>query len=148
MARAGDPTATGSDLAIPAVALNSQHRPYRAGTSHGVPRHGLGMFMAILDIQIVSASLTEYRLVWRRAAMKLAWVQTAYLIAEVVMIPLSGFLSRALGRGSSFLVSAAGFNAASLMWRAVDLDQRDDPMAAGTGLHWRSHDPDRFATSF
>jgi len=38
-------------------------------------------------------------------------VQTAYLIAEVVMIPLSGFLSRALGTRYLFTISAAGFTA-------------------------------------
>src|SRR5262249_51782555 len=56
-----------------------------------------GMFMAILDIQIVSASLTEIQAGLSASANEITWVQTAYLIAEVVMIPLSGFLSRAMG---------------------------------------------------
>jgi DHA2 family multidrug resistance protein len=59
------------------------------------------------------------------------WVQTAYLIAEVIAIPLSGFLSRALGTRLLFAISAAGFTLASLMcgftssieqmilWRAI-----------------------------
>ena len=55
------------------------------------------MFMAILDIQIVSASLAEIQAGLAARADEITWVQTAYLIAEVVMIPLSGFLSRALG---------------------------------------------------
>src|SRR5690348_17939864 len=55
-----------------------------------------GMFMAILDIQIVSASLTEIQAGLAASANEITWVQTAYLIAEVVMIPLSGFLSRAM----------------------------------------------------
>ena len=74
-----------------------------------------GMFMAILDIQIVSASLTEIQAGLAASANEISWVQTAYLIAEVVMIPLSGFLSRALGTRILFAVSAAGFTAASLM---------------------------------
>jgi len=90
-----------------------------------------GMFMAILDIQIVSASLTEIQAGLSASANEITWVQTAYLIAEVVMIPLSGYLSRALGTRILFGVSAAGFTAASLMcglssninemifWRAV-----------------------------
>ncbi len=90
-----------------------------------------GMFMAILDIQIVSASLTEIQAGLAASADEIPWVQTAYLIAEVVMIPLSGFLSRALGTRILFAVSAGGFAAASLMcglsssmnemifWRAV-----------------------------
>lgn len=53
-----------------------------------------GMFMAILDIQIVSASLAEIQAGLSASAEEISWVQTAYLIAEVVMIPLSGFLGR------------------------------------------------------
>src|SRR5438045_5984730 len=74
-----------------------------------------GMFMAILDIQIVSASLTEIQAGLSASSNEISWVQTAYLIAEVVMIPLSGFLSRALGTRILFSISAAGFTAASLM---------------------------------
>ena len=90
-----------------------------------------GMFMAILDIQIVSASLTDIQAGLAASADEINWVQTSYLIAEVVMIPLSGFLSRALGTRILFATSAAGFTAASLMcgfsssieemilWRAI-----------------------------
>ena len=66
-----------------------------------------GMFMAILDIQIVSASLTEIQAGLAASSNEINWVQTAYLIAEVVMIPLSGFLSRALGTRYLFTISAA-----------------------------------------
>jgi DHA2 family multidrug resistance protein len=90
-----------------------------------------GMFMAILDIQVVSASLTEIQAGLSASANEITWVQTAYLIAEVIMIPLSGFLSRALGTRILFATSAAGFTFASLMcglstsinemivWRAI-----------------------------
>jgi DHA2 family multidrug resistance protein len=90
-----------------------------------------GMFMAILDIQIVSASLTEIQAGLAASANEITWVQTAYLISEVIMIPLSGFLSRAMGTRLLFAISAGGFTAASLMcgfstginemifWRAV-----------------------------
>src|SRR4029078_7458891 len=74
-----------------------------------------GMFMAILDIQIVSASLTEIQAGLAASSNEITWVQTAYLIAEVIMIPLSGFLSRALGTRILFAASAVGFNAGSLM---------------------------------
>ena len=56
-----------------------------------------GMFMAFLDIQIVSASLAEIQAGLSASADEIPWVQTSYLIAEVIAIPLSGFLSRALG---------------------------------------------------
>jgi DHA2 family multidrug resistance protein len=74
-----------------------------------------GMFMAILDIQIVSASLTEIQAGLAASANEITWVQTAYLISEVIMIPLSGYLSRALGTRLLFSLSAAGFTFASLM---------------------------------
>jgi DHA2 family multidrug resistance protein len=73
-----------------------------------------GMFMAILDIQIVSASLAEIQAGLSASADEVAWVQTSYLVAEVVMIPLSGFLSRVLSTRILFAISCAGFTAMSL----------------------------------
>ncbi|WP_371126633.1 DHA2 family efflux MFS transporter permease subunit [Bosea sp. (in: a-proteobacteria)] len=90
-----------------------------------------GMFMAILDIQIVSASLAEIQAGLSASSDEIAWVQTAYLIAEVIMIPLSGYLSRALSTRVFFTIAAAGFTIASvlcamsssinemILWRAV-----------------------------
>jgi DHA2 family multidrug resistance protein len=83
-----------------------------------------GMFMAILDIQIVSASLTEIQAGLSASSDEISWVQTAYLIAEVIMIPLSGFLARLLSTRVLFTVSAAGFTAASaLAATATNIDQ-------------------------
>ncbi|MGY2993178.1 hypothetical protein ACVWWD_001985 [Mesorhizobium sp. URHB0026] len=83
-----------------------------------------GMFMAILDIQIVSASLAEIQAGLSASSDEIPWVQTAYLIAEVVMIPLSGFLSRMLSTRVLFTVAAAGFTAASaLAATATNIDQ-------------------------
>jgi MFS transporter, DHA2 family, multidrug resistance protein len=90
-----------------------------------------GMFMAFLDIQVVSASLSEIQAGLAASSDEITWVQTSYLMAEVVAIPLSGFLSRALGTRIMFSVAAAGFTFASLMcgftssmnqmivWRAI-----------------------------
>src|SRR6476659_4414952 len=74
-----------------------------------------GMFMAILDIQIVSASLAEIQAGLSASADEISWVQTSYLIAEVVMIPLSGTLSRMMSTRILFTVSAAGFTLMSFM---------------------------------
>src|SRR6202522_3387677 len=90
-----------------------------------------GMFMSILDIQIVSASLTDIQAGLSASSSEVSWVQTAYLIAEVIAIPLSGYLSRALGTRILFALSAAGFTVASflcgvassieqmILWRAI-----------------------------
>jgi DHA2 family multidrug resistance protein len=69
----------------------------------------IGQFMAILDIQIVAASLPQIQAGVGASADEISWVQTAYLIPEVVMIPLSGYLSRLWGTQKVFLVSCAGF---------------------------------------
>ncbi len=74
-----------------------------------------GMFMAILDIQIVSASLSEIQAGLGASQDDIPWVQTSYLIAEVIMIPLSGYLSRMLSTRWMFALSAAGFTVMSLM---------------------------------
>ncbi len=90
-----------------------------------------GMFMSILDIQIVSASLSDIQAGLSASSTEVSWVQTAYLIAEVIAIPLSGFLSRGRGTRNLFAISAAGFTFASLLcgfassseemilWRAI-----------------------------
>jgi DHA2 family multidrug resistance protein len=90
-----------------------------------------GMFMSILDIQIVSASLSDIQAGLSASSSEISWVQTSYLIAEVIAIPLSGFLSRALGTRLLFAISASGFTLASLLcgftssieqmilWRAI-----------------------------
>jgi DHA2 family multidrug resistance protein len=90
-----------------------------------------GMFMSILDIQIVSASLSDIQAGLSASSSEVSWVQTAYLIAEVIAIPLSGFLSRALGTRLLFAISAFGFTLASflcgfassieqmILWRAI-----------------------------
>ncbi|CAN5210435.1 DHA2 family efflux MFS transporter permease subunit [soil metagenome] len=69
----------------------------------------IGQFMAILDIQIVASSLPQIQAGVGASADEISWIQTAYLIPEVVMIPLSGYLSRLWGTQKVFLVSCAGF---------------------------------------
>jgi len=75
----------------------------------------VGMFMAILDIQIVASSLSEIQAGLSASSDEIAWVQTAYLIAEIVMIPLSGFFSRALSTRYLFALSAGGFTIMSIL---------------------------------
>jgi len=52
-----------------------------------------GIFMAILDIQIVASSLEQIQAGLSATKDEITWVQTAYLVAEVVIIPLSGWLA-------------------------------------------------------
>ncbi|HLG89758.1 MAG TPA: DHA2 family efflux MFS transporter permease subunit [Alphaproteobacteria bacterium] len=83
-----------------------------------------GMFMAILDIQIVSSSIAQIQAGVAASADEITWVQTAYLIAEIVMIPLSGLLARALSTRMLFVISCAGFTAMSFLCaEATNMDQ-------------------------
>lgn len=74
----------------------------------------LGLFMAILDIQIVSSSISEIQAGLSASADEISWVQTSYLIAEVIMIPFSGYLSRLLSTRILFTLSALSFTLASI----------------------------------
>src|SRR5215472_9966128 len=62
----------------------------------GVLAMVFGLFMAIMDVQIVTSSLTQIQGGLSASPDEISWVQTAYLIADVVMVPLSGMLSRLL----------------------------------------------------
>ncbi len=86
-----------------------------AGKLVGFLLMAVGMFMAILDIQIVAASLQQVQAGLSASADEIVWVQTSYLVAEVVMIPLSAFLGRALSVKGLFVISCAGFTAASFL---------------------------------
>ena len=74
----------------------------------------VGMFLAILDIQIVASSLENIQAGLSASPDEIGWVQTSYLIAEVVMIPLSGFLSRLMSTRWLFVISAIGFTVMSI----------------------------------
>jgi DHA2 family multidrug resistance protein len=74
-----------------------------------------GMFMALIDIQIVAASLNDVQAGLSAGPDEISWVQTAYLMAELVMIPLSAFLAQAFSTRWLFAGSAALFTLSSVM---------------------------------
>src|SRR5262250_215107 len=74
----------------------------------------VGMFVALLDIQIVASSLQDIGGGLSAAQDDISWVQTAYLIAEIIVIPLSGWLTRVFSSRWLFALSAAGFTITSL----------------------------------
>jgi DHA2 family multidrug resistance protein len=74
----------------------------------------LGMFMAILDIQVVVTSLPAIRDALRIPPERMSWIQTSYLIAEVIAIPLTGVLTRVLGMRGLFVAAVSLFTLASL----------------------------------
>ncbi|MGH7063466.1 MAG: DHA2 family efflux MFS transporter permease subunit, partial [Stellaceae bacterium] len=81
----------------------------------GVLAMVVGLFMAIMDVQIVTSSLTQIQGGLSASPDEISWVQTAYLIADVIMVPLSGTLSRLLSTRILFVTATLGFTAASAL---------------------------------
>jgi MFS transporter, DHA2 family, multidrug resistance protein len=91
----------------------------------------VGMFIAILDIQIVATSLPRIQAGLGIPPDRISWVQTAYLTAEVLVIPLTGLLTRLASMRRLFVTSVALFTLAScgcaasggfaslIVWRAL-----------------------------
>ncbi|CAM2154220.1 MFS transporter, DHA2 family, multidrug resistance protein [Pararobbsia alpina] len=75
----------------------------------------LGFFMATLDIQIVASSLKDIGGGLSASQDELSWVQTAYLIAEILVIPMSGWLTRVFSTRWVFAASALGFTVTSML---------------------------------
>src|ERR1700743_133211 len=75
----------------------------------------IGFFIALVDIQIVSASLRDIGGGLSAGADETAWVQTSYLIAEIIVIPLSGWLARGVSTRWLCAASAAGFTVTSML---------------------------------
>ena len=74
----------------------------------------LGMFMAILDIQVVATSLPAIQDALGISRDAMSWIQTAYLIAEVIAIPLTGLFTRTLSLRWLFVTAVSLFTLASI----------------------------------
>ena len=78
-----------------------------------------GQFMALIDIQIVAASLNDVQAGLSAGPDEISWVQTGYLMAELVMIPFSAFLAQALSTRWLFALSAGLFTLSSALCGAA-----------------------------
>ena len=74
----------------------------------------IGMSMAILDIQVVVTSLPVIEQALGIGADQMSWVQTSYLIAEVIAIPLTGMLMRVFTLRWLLLSALVTFTLASM----------------------------------
>jgi MFS transporter, DHA2 family, multidrug resistance protein len=75
----------------------------------------LGAFMAILDIQITNASLAEIGGAIGATPAEGSWMSTGYLMAEIIVIPLTGWLARTVGLRRFLTISSALFVAFSML---------------------------------
>ncbi|WIM12203.1 MDR family MFS transporter [Enhydrobacter sp.] len=87
--------------------------PVTARTWIAVIGSTLGAFMAVLNIQIVNASLADIQGAIGAGIDDGGWISTAYLVAEIVVIPLSGWLARVFSVRLYLLANAALFLAFS-----------------------------------
>lgn len=74
----------------------------------------IGMFMAVLDIQIVITSLKVIEESLKIGADRMSWVQTSYLIAEIITIPLTGLLMRVMSLRNLEILAITLFTLASI----------------------------------
>ena len=146
------PSPAGRDAAgpsaMPPQARAPQSRPVTARDWAGFLAMVVGMFMAILDIQIVSSSLSEIQAGLAASSDEISWVQTSYLIAEVVMIPLSGMLARILSTRVLFTIAAAGFTLTSVACAFTSSIESMIVWRALQGFIGGAMIPTVFATSF
>jgi DHA2 family multidrug resistance protein len=75
----------------------------------------LGSFMAILDISITNASLQDIQGGLAATLDEGAWISTAYLVAEIIVIPLTGYFAKVFSLRKYLLWNAAIFLGASIL---------------------------------
>ncbi|PDS75200.1 MDR family MFS transporter [Rhizobium sp. L43] len=102
--------ANGNSLARPAAAAPvapAAMSPLRMWAA--VVGSTLGAFMAVLNIQIVNASLADIQGAIGAGTDDGGWISTSYLIAEIVVIPLSAWLARVFSLRNYLLTNAILF---------------------------------------
>ena len=75
----------------------------------------IGLFMAVLDITIVSVALPQMQAYFHTNRDTITWVATAYLLAQAAVIPITGFISDRVGTKLVFLVALALFTVGSAL---------------------------------
>jgi DHA2 family multidrug resistance protein len=75
----------------------------------------LGLIMAIIDSTIVNVALTTIGGNLGATVDEVAWVATGYILANVVVMPLNGWLTALLGRKMFYAISLAVFTIASFL---------------------------------
>ena len=69
----------------------------------------LGAFMAVLDIQITNSSLADIQGTLGASLDEGSWISTGYLIAEIIVIPMTGWLSGVFGLRRYLVANALVF---------------------------------------
>lgn len=69
----------------------------------------IGAFMAVLNIQVTNASLPDIEGGIGTGGVNGSWISTAYLIGEIIVIPMTGFLSRVFSMRRYLIANTALF---------------------------------------
>jgi len=80
----------------------------------------LGAMMAMLDISIVNSALPTIQGEIGASGTEGTWIATAFLVAEIVVIPLAGWLQRLLGLRNFLLIATLGFIGFSMVCGFAD----------------------------
>lgn len=108
------PTLNGaSTTELPAPAAAPAAPAVSAKTWIAVIGATLGAFMAVLNIQIVNASLADIQGAIGAGIDDGGWISTSYLIAEIAVIPLAGWLAQVFSIRIYLLTNAILFLALS-----------------------------------
>ncbi|WP_431036394.1 DHA2 family efflux MFS transporter permease subunit [Streptomyces sp. P6-2-1] len=75
----------------------------------------LGVFTTLLDTTIVNIALDHLRAVFGTSVAGTQWIATAYLLAYVAVIPVSGWLAERVGARTAWLCAVAAFLVGSLL---------------------------------
>ena len=65
----------------------------------------LGTTLEVLDTSIVNVALPHMQGTFSASVDEIAWVVTSYLVANGIMIPMTGWISSRFGRKRYFMVS-------------------------------------------
>ena len=79
----------------------------------------LGTTLEVLDTSIVNVSLPHMQGSFSASVDEITWVLTSYLVANGIMIPMTGWISSRFGRKRYFLISVSVFVVASALCGAA-----------------------------
>src|SRR6266851_6068782 len=79
----------------------------------------LGTTLEVLDSSIINVALPHLQGAFSASLDEIAWVVTSYLVANGIMIPMTGWISARFGRKRYFLTSVFVFVAASVLCGAA-----------------------------
>ena len=106
-------TAAASTGAVPAQQQPVERADLTAWLA--VAAGSLGALMATLDISIVNSALPTIQGEIGASGTEGTWIATSYLVAEIVIIPLSAWLERLFGLRTLLLIACALFTAFSIV---------------------------------